>query len=265
MDSLREVLTGRGVSHCVAFVVGARVAGCESALDRWLQAGYELGNHSFDHPRASDTEPRAFLDSIARCDALLAALGAFDDGRRRWFRYPFLDRGRDPERREELARDIRGMGYELVHASVDLYDHRYERVLAEAEAANDTARAARILARYQTVAWQSVRHGASRSRTHAERPVVQIPFFHFGRVSERGLAGALDRMGADGVEWRPLAEAVAEPTHRAFDRDPRLRGLVLRAYPTPTGIRIGRALARLSDRLGLFGQRREGPRWPYWI
>ena len=29
--------------------------------------------------------------------------------------------------------------------------------------------------------------------------------------------------------------------------------------------RLGRALARLSERLGLFGQRREGPRWPYWI
>lgn len=265
MDALRAVLREQGVPHCVAFVIGSRARGQEAVLGRWLEAGYELGNHTFDHLHASRSGPGAFLESVARCDALLAAVGAFGAGRRRWFRYPFLDRGADPAARAALAAGLRELGYAPVHASVDLYDHRYEAALAAAEAAGDGARAARILARYQEVAWRSVRYGAARSRAHAGRPVPQIPFFHFGRVSERGLAGVLERMRAAGALWCPVAEAAADPLHREFEGAYERRGLLVRGYPTPLGVRVTRALARLSERLGWFGQRQLGPRWPYLI
>lgn len=265
MDALREILRERGVTHCVAFAIGARVPGSEAALERWLAAGYEVGNHGFDHLRASEAEPHAFLDSVARCDALLAALGAFDGGRRRWFRYPHLDRGRDPVAREELRKRIRELGYAVVHASVDLFDHRYERVLSEAEVEGDAGRVGRITRRYQETAWQGLLHVAERSRAHAGRPVAQIPFFHFGPVSERALGGLLDRLRALGAVWCPVSEAVADPVYLAFDRDPGLSGLVARSWPTPLAARLRRRLARLSERAGWFGQRRDGPRWPHWI
>ena len=265
MDVLRQVLQEAGISHCVAFVIGARARGREAVLERWLAAGYELGNHSFDHLRASRSEPGRFLDSVARCDALLAGVGAFDAGRRRWFRYPFLDRGGDPGARQSLAAGIRDLGYTPAHASVDLYDHRYEAPLAAAESVGDAARAARVVARYQEVAWRSVRFGAERSRSHAGRPVPLIPFFHFGAVSERGLAGFLERMRAAGSVWCPLAEAVADPLHREFDAAYERRGLVVRGHATPVRVRVARGLARLSERIGCFGQRRYGPRWPYLI
>jgi peptidoglycan/xylan/chitin deacetylase (PgdA/CDA1 family) len=265
MDALRGLLTRWGVRHCVAFVIGGRARGREASLERWLEAGYELGNHTFDHLHASHSEPDAFLDSVARCDALLASLGAFDAGRPRWFRYPFLDRGPDAGARRALAARLRDLGYAPVHASVDLYDHRYEAPLAAAEAGGDTARAARILGRYQEVAWRSVRFGAARSRAHAGRAVALIPFFHFGRVSERGLAGVLERLDAAGAVWCAVAEAVADPLYREFDAAYERRGLIVRSYPTPLGVRLGRGLARLSERLGCFGQRRNGPRWPYLI
>src|SRR5262245_24482188 len=53
MDAIRETLVAHGVRDCVAFVVGTTARGHEASLERWLDAGYELGNHTFDHRRAS--------------------------------------------------------------------------------------------------------------------------------------------------------------------------------------------------------------------
>jgi peptidoglycan/xylan/chitin deacetylase (PgdA/CDA1 family) len=265
MDRVRETLRGRGVSHCLAFVIGAQARGNEGALERWLQDGYELGNHGFDHVPASRVDPRTFLASVEGCDAVLREVGAFDAGRRRWFRYPHLDRGHDAAAREAVSHGVRGLGYTVVPASTDLFDHRYEGVLARAEAGGDAARAARIGRRYQEVGWRSLQHCADRLHAHLGRPVVQIPFFHFGRVSERFLAGLLERIAAGDMRWCPVEEAVVDPVYDAFERSPERTGLVTRTCPAPLPLRIRRVLARLSDRAGLFAQQRCGPRWPHLV
>ena len=93
MDRCREVLQRHGIPHCVAFVIGSRCAD-KAALERWLQAGFELGNHTHDHKRASDLSVAQFVESLTRCDELLNEVGAFEGDRPRWFRFPCLDRGR---------------------------------------------------------------------------------------------------------------------------------------------------------------------------
>jgi peptidoglycan/xylan/chitin deacetylase (PgdA/CDA1 family) len=262
LDRLCEVLQAQSIPHCVAFVIGAAAEGHEAALARWLAAGYELGNHTHDHVAASRTSVAAYLASVRRCDALLAATGAFAAGRRRWFRYPYLDRGADPATRAAIAAGVRELGYQPVHATIDLFDHAYEAALARARAAGDPAAAAAVGGRFERVALASVRRADRAARRAAGRPVDHIAFFHFGAVCEERLAPLLAGCRALGVAWTRVEQAIDEPLHRDYDGDPARSGLVTGGLDRGLADRVGGRLARLLDRLDPCRARR-GPAFPH--
>lgn len=263
MDRVRERLLAAGVSHCVAFVIGRLAVGHEAPLGRWLEAGYELGNHTFDHLAASRTPLPAYLDSVRRCDALLARVGAFAGGRRRWFRHPYLDRGADPAGRAELGRALADLGYDQVPASVDLFDHSYEEPLARATRDGDAPRMQRVDARHREAALASFAAAERQLRRVAGRPVPQLAFFHFGLVAERNIAAVLGALADAGVRWCSSEEALADPLYAGYVCDPERSGMVTGDLPQGLGLRVRARLADLSLRLGLFAQSQLGPRWPH--
>lgn len=258
MDVLREVLQTAGIRHCVAFVIGRHAIGHEATLERWLAAGYELGNHTHDHAAASRCSPGDFERSVLACDDLLERVGAFEGRRPRWFRFPFLDRGPDPAARRVLAARLAAFGYRIAPVSVDWCDHRYEAPLAAA--AGDEARAARVGTRYLAAARASLEHAGR--RCGAATPLIAA--CHFGEVSARFLApllGALEQEAR--VRWSPLERAAGAACYERYATDFTRTGLVTDGTPGRPVQRLARGLAALGERLDLFEQARLGPRWPY--
>jgi peptidoglycan/xylan/chitin deacetylase (PgdA/CDA1 family) len=262
MDAVRQALQRQGIARCVAFVIGARARGHEGALERWLEAGYELGNHTDEHPWASKTDERSFIESVRSCDVLLARVGAFDEGRTRYFRYPFGDRGRDPETRTRIRRACAELGYTLADVSLNLHDYCYEAPLAQALRDNDAARATRIEARFAAQA-RDFLASAPRLLPQGEPHIAGV---HFGRVSAR----SLDRLlaGVRGsVQWLGLEHAARASTYARFAQDPLHNGIVGEVLEARAALplrELRRRSARLARKLDLFDQSRLGPLWPQW-
>jgi peptidoglycan/xylan/chitin deacetylase (PgdA/CDA1 family) len=263
MDAIRETLKAHGVTRCVAFVVAETAAGHEGTLERWLADGYELGNHTFDHPRASRVGVPAFVDSIRRCHLMLDSLGAFSGGRTPWFRFPYLSRGQDLAGRTAIQAECEGLGYRVAHASVDFHDDRFENHFAEATRRGDASVAREIGGRYEQVAVESMQFTATRLRESQGRVAPLVPYCHFGLLSVQHLGGILERLNAVGTTLCSLEEAMADPLYATFDADRRRDGLVGHSLPKSPTIRLTRRLALLSERVGVADQRRLGPRWPY--
>ncbi len=262
MDRLRDTFRAAGVAHCVAFVIGRAARGAEDVLERWLDAGYELGNHTDDHHASSARDVDATLRSIEACDALLRDVGAFDAGRTRWLRFPYLDRGADAAARARLQRGIEDLGYRIAPASTDLFDHRFEEPLAAALAAGDTTRVAAIEHRYLAVVRASVRRATARTHGAAARDVAQVAYLHFGLVWDRFGASALRALHAEGARWCPLDEALGDALYADHVADATRNGLVVDTLPRPLVARILGRAAQWADRAGLTG-RALGPRWPH--
>lgn len=70
-------------------------------LRGWLDAGQQLGNHSWDHPCLTRCTPRSQADQITLADHWLSAFGAFSEGR--IFAYPNGDWTREAE---DVLRDL---------------------------------------------------------------------------------------------------------------------------------------------------------------
>lgn len=264
LDAVRMALKDRGVASCVAFVIGRVATDGVDALQRWLDAGYELGNHTFDHLAAGSVEPASFLDNVAACDRLLESLGGFADGRLRYFRFPFLDRGSNPESRRRIAAGLRDMNYVTVPGTVDFNDHLYEAPLARAAASGNAARISAVEERYLRAARRCLSHHAAWAGGGAAEPLIHIGLFHAGPISSRVLPRLLGNLSASRVEWCAVADALNHPVYRGFEADTNQTGLISYGFrPRSPAARVARKLARASYRWGIASQQRCGPLWPH--
>jgi peptidoglycan/xylan/chitin deacetylase (PgdA/CDA1 family) len=88
------------------------------ALERWLSAGLELGNHSWDHPCLDTATPEEQSRQIVSAHRWLASRGAFGEGRPPLFAYP------NGGVTSHAQRQLDQCGYRAAVA----FDHRLTRV-----------------------------------------------------------------------------------------------------------------------------------------
>jgi peptidoglycan/xylan/chitin deacetylase (PgdA/CDA1 family) len=263
MDEIREKLVDFGVTDCVAFVIGERAIGHESVLRRWLAAGYELGNHTFRHEAASRVSTAEFLDSVRRCDQLLQGIGAFDRGQR-WFRFPYLDRGANSGERRTIQDGCSELGYRVAHASVDLFDHSYDRLYMDALSNRRIDDANKICQRYRSAANAATLRVIRKCTDSDGRISALIPYAHFGAISSAALADICSDLIGKKIRLCTLEEAMADPIYADFDASFDRTGLVSDSIgKKPHHERVLRRLVTLSQNAGMFSQSRYGPLWPH--
>jgi peptidoglycan-N-acetylglucosamine deacetylase len=107
-----DFLSERAVP-AVFFCVGREIAGREDQLLRALELGFELGNHSWSHPRFSGLSAGDCSSEIERADDAIGEL--YGRAGLAWkvkrFRFPFFDPGK-PELMEAIQERLRELGYE---------------------------------------------------------------------------------------------------------------------------------------------------------
>lgn len=110
-------------------------AGGEARIAAYVAAGHVIANHSHSHRWATRTPVAEYLADIDRAARWLNGR----PGTRPWFRFPFLDEGRDtPERRDALRAGLSERGLASGYATVDSYDWYLDQLTDRAVAAGET-------------------------------------------------------------------------------------------------------------------------------
>ena len=263
MDRMRQSLQRLGIEHCVAFVVGREAEGQEDILKRWLDSGYELGNHTYTHSAASTMSLREFAESVQRCDSLLRSVGALDAPRMPWFRFPFLDRGSNPRQCSEFAAVLHDMNYTVVNASLQFYDHQFENLLVRALQQRDEKRKRAIGKRYVRVARESITYQARRMKLHYDDSTPHIAFCHFGPTSEYWLGDIIMSLRNKGATWCSLRQVYEHNAFIDFNSDYSRTGFLTDTLPDRLGHRLLRKALRLLAHVGIGFDSASGPRLPY--
>ena len=129
---LIEELSRAGVAEAMFFVTTRNVerAG-ESGPERlhaYTDAGHVLGNHSHSHQWLWRTETD---DYIADLDIAIEALRAYRNVQP-FYRFPFLDEGRETEKRDTLREALRQRQLKNGYVTVDTYDWHLVTLAKEA-------------------------------------------------------------------------------------------------------------------------------------
>ena len=263
MDRMCNSLQRLGIKDCVAFVIGRVARGNERILEHWLESGYELGKHTFNHAPPSEMSLQEFTKSVKKCDSLLRSVGAFEKKKRSWFRFPYLDRGATPQQRKILAAVLNDMGYDIAHASAQFFDHHFETPLITARGMSDEHRVKDVGKRFVQVAQESIAHQARRVKLSCGSEAPLISFCHFGPVSEFYLADVLTNLSEKDVKWCSLDEAHNHQIYHDYNNDYKRGGFLTNTLPESIGRKMVRLIMRCTNRFYIDKINTFGPRFPY--
>lgn len=117
-------------------------------LKAWLDAGLELGNHTFSHRSLNSTPLAEFQSDVLRGEKVLRELTKAKHAKLRYFRHPFLHTGRSLETRREFESFLNTHGYSVAPVTIDNSEWIFARAYDNARDANDLVAMARIAEAY---------------------------------------------------------------------------------------------------------------------
>ena len=117
-----NILTAfEAVGHKAAgFVTGSFVESQwgQDVVQAWLDQGHMIANHTWTHSHANETETSAYLGDIRKNQAFLDEISGTSD----YFRFPFLDDGRDRAQQTQLFSGLTNMGLRNAPVTMDTVD-----------------------------------------------------------------------------------------------------------------------------------------------
>jgi peptidoglycan/xylan/chitin deacetylase (PgdA/CDA1 family) len=218
-------------------ISGRRVA----LLRRWIEAGLELGNHTYSHRGLHRSSLGDYLEDVARGDSVTAALLRSDGRRPRYFRHPFLHTGRDLETRQIVEQFLANRGYRVAPVTIDNSDYifasAYERAIERA----DTIGQRRIATAYLSYMEAVFAYYEEQSVALLGRELPQVLLLHANLLNAEHFDALARIIAHRGYTFVSLDHALADPAYRSKD-----------SYTGPSGISWLHRWALTQGRRGSF-------------
>ncbi|WP_339914392.1 polysaccharide deacetylase family protein [uncultured Brevundimonas sp.] len=234
LDLTREFLTMLEPldTHATAFVNEGKV--CEAQrdailpaiLDLWLDAGVELGNHTFSHINIHQTTAEAWLDDVDRGAEVTRSVLAARGQTLHWFRHPYLFTGETQDKHDAMAAGLATRGYDVAPVTIDNNDWMFAALYRRAEAAGDSGLMTRIgtayVAHMSTVLdhWEPY----SAELTGGREP-AQVLLLHAHSLNRDWYPQIHALYLARGYRFVPLETAMADPIYQHPDSYVRANGV----------------------------------------
>ncbi len=184
------------------------------SLEKWLDAGLELGNHTYSHRRPDEAELHRYFDDVVQGEVITRQLLSDRGQSLAWYRYPFLATGRG-NMAQQIEDFLTQRGYRIAPVTIDYKDYSfatdYSRLLRAGEKAKAQERVAEM--------WRALDTAFERSEKESMRIVKyeirQILLIHCNLMNAMTLDETLKRIRDRGYEFITLDEAMKDPVYHA--------------------------------------------------
>lgn len=186
-------------------------------LRMWLDAGVELGNHTYSHGDLNRMPLDEFQADVLRGETVIRRLLKERGRTPRYFRHPFLHVGADLKVRRAFERFLSEHGYTVAPVTIDNDEYVYAAAYAKALRGGDAEAAARIADDYLRYMDEVFTFYEDVSRRVTGRETAQILLLHANTLNAdrfQALAEALERRG---YEFVSVARALEDPIYRTRD------------------------------------------------
>jgi peptidoglycan/xylan/chitin deacetylase (PgdA/CDA1 family) len=186
-------------------------------LSAWLDAGMELGNHTYSHADLNEVGAERFESEILRGETVTRGLLAKRGAALRWFRYPRLHTGKTAQDKAGVAAFLAQHGYANAPVTLENDDWMFSQAYVAARKAGDTRRMD-VICKLYLDHWSAVLDFyEAQGRELFGRDIAQVVLLHDNPLNAVQLGAVLTLFESRGYAFVPLEVALADVAYSHTD------------------------------------------------
>jgi peptidoglycan/xylan/chitin deacetylase (PgdA/CDA1 family) len=189
-----------------------------ATLKTWLDAGVELGNHTFSHLGFKDASLAQYEDNFIQGEAVTRMLMKGKGQKPRYFRHPFLQMGPTEVLEKSFESFIAERGYQIAPVTVDTMDWMILAAYSKARAAGDAQMMKRVADEYLKFAGEKFDFCEKVANELFGHPIKHILLLHANELNADNFDGLVKTMTDRGYRFITLEEALKDPVYRYPDK-----------------------------------------------
>lgn len=183
------------------------------ALQMWLDAGYELGNHTFSHASLNKVGLKEWEDEVVEGEPVIRLLLAQHNMKLRYFRHPYLDTGRDLETRRAAEAFLVARGYRIAPVTLDAWDWMFAFVYEDAKKRGDTALQQDLTRSYLSYSDAVFAYSEQLSKQIMGYEPKQILLLHANQLEADHIGDLAELMRKRGYRFVTLEDALSDQAY----------------------------------------------------
>lgn len=192
----------------------------QKALQAWVDAGMNIGSHTWAHLSLTSHTPEEFEQQVAQNEP---ALQAYAEGRDwHWFRYPFLWEGDTLEKRHAVRAYLTQHGYRVAQVSLDFEDYAWNDAYARCSEKKDDAAIDWLKQSYLDTAKEYIQLGREEEVIAFGHEFPNVMLLHATAFTSLMLPDLIDLLRREGFTFASLPEVEKDPAY-AIDPDAALK------------------------------------------
>ena len=193
--------------------------GVQQILDLWLDAGADLGNHSYSHLNINKVPIQQYTADILKGEPMVRAALAARGKKLEFYRHPFLFTGPTAEIKREMQQFIDAHGYRVAPVTFDDNDWEFARLYTKPEYRE------RVKKDYVPYMESVVAFFEQRSVEVVGREIPQILLIHASDMNADLMRELLAMFRRRGYRFVSLGQALSDEGYRLPDEYVSTRGL----------------------------------------
>jgi peptidoglycan/xylan/chitin deacetylase (PgdA/CDA1 family) len=254
-----------GISQAAFFVVPGQIGhddgvGGAERIAAYVAAGHVIADHSFTHPHLNVLSAADYVADIDKAEAWLKGR----EGRRPWFRYPFLDEGGDDRGKVEAVRSaLKARGLRNGYVTIDGSDWNMETLTVDAVKAGKTIDMDALRTLYVETMVEAADFADRLAQKTWGRQPAQVILLHETDLAALFVADLAEALRKDGWTIITADEAYADPISGLAPDVPSTNGTLVELAAWEKGVPEPRWYERnntdLANRLFIERVLHEGP------
>ncbi len=186
-------------------------------LKMWLDAGVELGNHTYAHKSGNRVPIEEYKEDIAKGERTITELMIEKGMKPRYFRHPFLQTGRTLEYKQEVEKFLALRGYTIAPVTFDNAEWIYAAAYDNALQSNDKELLLKIGAEYIEYMKMKIRYFENQTQKLFGRQINQILLIHSNRINADYFDKLCRMIRGEGYEFISLEESLKDEAYNSPD------------------------------------------------
>lgn len=186
-------------------------------LRMWLDAGLELGNHTFSHMSLHDNPLDVYEADILKGEIITKELLASKGMKPRYFRHPYLWTGLTLDIKRDLGEFLGDHGYTIAPVTVDNADYIFARAYDNAFDKGDKAMLKKIGEAYVRYMESKLDYWERQSQKTLGREMSQILLIHANRINSEFIGDLAKMMRKRGYRIVKLEDALRDEAYKRPD------------------------------------------------